>query len=52
MYEEYTSTGIKYQQIPLEHNMCFKFRDDYELIIPPFSGSFIEITNLLNLSDI
>ena len=52
MYEEYTSTGIKYQQIPIEHNMCFKFRDDYELIIPPFSGSFIEITNLLNLSDI
>lgn len=32
--------------------MCFKFRDDYELIIPPWSGAFLEITDLLNLADL
>ena len=52
MYQEYLSSGVKYQQIPLEHNMCFKFRDDYELIIPPFSGSFLQIINAENLADL
>jgi hypothetical protein len=32
--------------------MCFKFRDDYELIIPPWSGSFLTITDLENLADL
>ena len=52
MYQEYLNSGVKYQQIPLEHNMCFKFRDDYELIIPPFSGSFLQIINAENLADL
>ena len=52
MYREYERTGVKWQSVPLEHNMCFKFRDDYELIIPPWSGAFLEITDLLNLADL
>jgi hypothetical protein len=32
--------------------MCFKFRDDYELIIPPWAGAFISITELENLADL
>lgn len=52
MYREYERTGVKWQEVPLEHNMCFKFRDDYELIIPPWSGSFLTITDLENLADL
>ena len=52
MYREYERTNVKWQEVPLEHNMCFKFRDDYELIIPPWSGSFLTITDLENLADL
>lgn len=52
MYRAYENGEGKYQSVPLEHNMCFKFRDDYELIIPPWSGAFLEITDLLNLADL
>jgi hypothetical protein len=52
MYQEYQSSGVKWQEIPLEHNMCFKFRDDYELIIPPFSGSFLSVINAEDLADL
>lgn len=52
MYRAYENGGSKWQEVPLEHNMCFKFRDDYELIIPPWSGSFLTITDLENLADL
>ena len=52
MYQEYQSSGVKWQEIPMEHNMCFKFRDDYELIIPPFSGSFLSVINAEDLADL
>ena len=52
MYRDFENGGSKWQSVPLEHNMCFKFRDDYELIIPPWSGAFLEITDLLNLADL
>ena len=52
MYKAYQNGDSKWQSVPLEHNMCFKFRDDYELIIPPWSGAFLEITDLLNLADL
>lgn len=52
MYRDYQSSGIKWQEIPLEHNMCFKFRDDYDLIIPPFSGSFLSVINAEDLADL
>ena len=52
MYKNYQDGGSKWQEVPLEHDMCFKFRDDYELIIPPWSGAFLTITELENLADI
>lgn len=52
MYAAFERGESKWQSVPLEHNMCFKFRDDYELIIPPWSGAFLEITDLLNLADL
>ena len=52
LYREYETSRNKWQEIPMEHNMCFKFRDDYELIIPPFSGAFLSIINAEDLADL
>lgn len=52
MYNNYLRGESKWQEVPLEHDMCFKFRDDYELIIPPWSGAFLTITELENLADL
>ena len=32
--------------------MCIKFRDDWELVVPVFSGLFLDLINLLDLSDV
>lgn len=53
IWKEYDSTGEKWQPIPDEMSICFKFRsEDYETIVPPFSALFNPLINLLDLEDI
>lgn len=52
-WKNYESTGEKWQTLPPEMQVCMKFRsEDYELIIPPFTGIFNSIINLSDLEDI
>lgn len=53
IWDEYQKTNEKWQIIPPEMQVCMKFRsEDYELIIPPFTGIFNSIINLADLEDI
>lgn len=53
IWDEYQRTGEKWQIIPPEMQVCMKFRsEDYELIVPPFTGIFNSIINLADLEDI
>lgn len=52
-WKEYERTGEKWQTLPPEMQVCIKFRaEDYELIVPPFTGIFNSIINLADLEDI
>ena len=52
-WKNYEATGEKWQTLPPEMQVCVKFRcEDYELIIPPFTGIFNSIINLSDLEDI
>ena len=52
-WKNYESTGEKWQVLPPEIQVCMKFRDeDYELIVPPFTGIFNSIINLSDLEDV
>ena len=52
-WKNYESTNEKWQTLPPEMQVCMKFRaEDYELIIPPFTGIFNSIINLSDLEDI
>lgn len=53
MYNQYLSTGIKYQPMPDEYGVCIKARpEDWETILPPFAGLLNSIINLIDLEDI
>lgn len=53
IWKDYQSTGNKWQLIPAELQVCMKFRsEDFELIVPPFTGIFNSIINLSDLEDI
>jgi len=53
IWKNYQSTGDKWQLIPAELQVCIKFRsEDYELIVPPFTGIFNSIINLSDLEDV
>lgn len=53
MYRAYESSGIKYQPIPDEYCVCLKSRpEDWETILPIFSGLLNSIINLIDLEDI
>lgn len=53
IWDEYQRTGERWQSIPPEMQVCMKFRaEDYELIVPPFTGIFNSIINLADLEDI
>ena len=53
MYDEYMRTNEKWQIVPPEMQVCMKFRsEDYELVVPPFTGIFNSIINLADLEDI
>lgn len=52
-WDNYERTNEKWQTLPPEVQVCIKFRvEDYELIIPPFTGIFNSIINLADLEDI
>lgn len=52
-WRNYQNTGEKWQSLPPEMQVCMKFRsEDYELIIPVFTGIFNSIINLADLEDI
>lgn len=53
MWNDYQSTGDNWQTIPQEYSACFKYRSyDWSTIIPPFSGIFGSIIDLLDAEDI
>lgn len=53
MYREYESSGVKWVHMPDEYAVCLKFRaEDYDLIVPPFSGIFNSLLSLIDLEDI
>lgn len=53
IWDEYQRTNERWQMIPPEMQVCMKFRaEDYELIVPPFTGIFNSIINLADLEDI
>ena len=52
-WKNYQSTGEKWQALPPEIQVCMKYRyEDYELIVPVFTGIFNSIINLADLEDI
>lgn len=53
MYKAYESTGQKYQPMPDEYCVCLKSRpEDWETVLPIFSGLLNSIINLIDLEDI
>lgn len=55
MYKSYQSEGNngKWQPMPDEYCICHKFRaEDWETVVPPFSGLFNSFINLSDLEDI
>lgn len=53
MYHEYESTNVKWVHMQDEYGVCFKVRaDDWETIVPPFSGLLNSLISLLDLEDI
>lgn len=51
-YENDTTNG-RWQLMPDEYAICMKYRvDDYETIVPIFSGMFNALINLIDLEDI
>ncbi len=53
MYKEYERDGIRYKSMPAEYAVCLKARaEDWETVVPPFSGLFNAIINLMDLEDI
>lgn len=53
VWDNYVETNERWQVIPPEMQVCMKFRsEDYELIVPPFTGIFNSIINLSDLEDI
>lgn len=53
MYKEYEKTGEKWISMQKEYSACFKFRaEDWQIVLPPFSGLFNSLISLLDLEDI
>lgn len=53
LYNEYQKTKQKWQMMPDEYAMCFKFRsEDFQTIVPPFVPIFNSLINLADLEDI
>ena len=53
MFRAYESTGVKYQNLPPEYCVVLKSRpEDWETVVPIFSGMLNSIINLIDLEDI
>lgn len=53
MYRAYESSGVKFQPIPDEYCVCLKARpEDWETVLPVYSGLLNSIINLIDLEDI
>ena len=53
MYNTYKATNEKWQEVPAEHCICFKFNtEDWDLIVPPLVGIFLSLISLEDLSDL
>lgn len=51
LYNNYLKDNNKWQEVG-EYGICIKFRDDWELVVPPFTGIFLDLINLANLAEI
>lgn len=52
MYKAYQKDRNKWQRVPAEHAVAFKFRtDDVDTVIPPFAGLFGRFADLEDMSD-
>lgn len=52
MYSTYEKTGQRWQRVPSEHSVAFKFRsEDIDIVIPPFAGLFGKFADLEDMSD-
>ena len=51
LWNNYQRDNNKWQEVG-ENGICIKFRDDWELVVPPFSGMFLDLINLANLTEI
>lgn len=52
MWNEYQSTGEKYQVLPPEYNVCLKFRaEDWETVVPVLTPIFLSLIDLMDASD-
>lgn len=55
MYNQYLNdqTNMRWQTMPPAYSICLKFRfEDWDLIVPPYSGLLNSIINLVDLEDI
>lgn len=54
MYSAYGGDNSnKWQPMPDEYALCTKYRaESWETVCPPYSGLFIDLINLINLSDV
>lgn len=53
MKETYDETGEKWVDVPAEYAVCLKQDiEDWQTIVPPFSGLLMEVINLEDLKDI
>lgn len=52
MWNDYQSTGEKYQVLPPENNVCLKFRsEDWETVVPVLTPIFLSLIDLMDASD-
>lgn len=52
MWNEYQSSGEKYQLLPEEYNVCIKFRsEDWETVVPVLTPIFLSLIDLMDASD-
>ena len=53
MYRDFESTSERYQPMPEEYAVCLKARaEDWDIVLPVFSGLLNSIINLIDLEDI
>ena len=52
LYNIYEKTGVNWQPLDTDYAVCFKFREDLNFALPPFTSVFEEILDLEDLKDL